>query len=240
LPSRLPLGVLAAALLLAACSNGPDVNEFNYQPEINLFGLLIYNSGQTIIRLEETYRAMDRVPADRGIAGAQMIISGAGQAVTFTDRGEGRYATEGPDLCLQAGATYTLSVRLQDGRRIEAHCTMPAPPRLISPADHQVVAANAALPIAWEPGTPDSHFLVSVRGNVHTYSAEMWSDSTATNFYPFYLAQPDIYVLKVTAMDRNYYNYLLMRDDEEPVWHIQGGIGVFGAIAYDERIILAK
>ena len=81
---------------------------------------------------------------------------------------------------------------------------------------------------------------MSVRGNMHAWNAELMSDSTAIEFYPFYLAEPDIYVLKVAALDRNYYDYMRMRDDEEPVWHIQGGIGVFGAIAFDERIVLAE
>ncbi len=232
--------MLAAALLLAACGGGPDVNEFNYEPEINVFALLLYNSGQTVIRLEESYRALDRVPEDRGIAGARVTIKGADQEVAYVDQGGGRYAEAGKILRLEPGATYLLTISVPDGREVAAQCTMPAPPRLIAPADQQHIAANDALPVVWQSESPEPHFLVNVRGNIHAYSAEVMTDSTATDFYPFYLAQPDIYVLKVAALDRNYYDYLRMRDEEEPLWHIRGGIGVFGAIAYDERVIIAE
>ncbi len=227
-------------LLLLACDHGPDVNEFNYEPEVNLFALLLLNSQQTIIRLEETSRSMDPLPDDRGIAGAEISIQWVEQQVVFRDQGDGRYAEEGEKLRLVPGVTYELLALLPDGRRVEAECTMPVPPEIIAPVDQERVEAYASLPISWlgERGTPG--YIVSVRGNTSGHSAEAMTDSTAVDFFPFYLAQPDRYVLKVAAVDRNYNEYLRVQEDEVPTWRVQGGIGVFGAIAWDEHVIIAQ
>ncbi len=232
--------LLLTPLLFLACDQGPDVNEFNYEPEVNLFALLLLNSQQTIIRLEESCRSMDPLPEDRGIAGAEVVIQGDDQRVFFRDQGGGRYAEEGEKLRLVAGVTYELSVLLADGRRVEAECTMPAPPGIVSPADQERVAAYASLPISWrgDDGTPG--YIVSMRGSTSSHSAEVRTDSTAVDFYPFYLAQPDRYTLKVAAVDNNYHEYLRTQEEEIPLWTIQGGIGVFGAMAWDERVIIAQ
>lgn len=228
-------------LLALGCEETPNINEFNYKPEVNLFALLILNPEQTIVRVERSYRALEKVPADRGITDAEVVISSPEQQVSLTHQEEGRYVTppEQP-LKLSAGTTYQISVRLADGRLVTAECTMPFPPQITTPGDHERVAAYSSLPVAWESQVEAPRYLISVRGNMNGYKAEAAADSLAMTFYPFYLAEPDIYVLKVAAMDRNYYDYSRMADDEEPVWHIQGGIGVFGAIAFDQRIIIAE
>jgi len=240
LPSRLLKALLPAFILLLACDHGPDVNEFNYEPEVNLFALLLLNSQQTIIRLEETSRSMDPLPDDRGIAGAELSIQGGEQRVAYRHQGGGIYAEEGEKLRLIPGVTYKLLALLPDGRRVEAECTMPVPPDIIAPAEQERVEAYASLPISWrgEQGTPG--YIVSVRGITSGHNAETKTDSTAVDFFPFYLAQPDRYVLKVAAVDRNYNEYLRVQEDEVPIWRVRGGIGVFGAMAWDEHVIIAQ
>jgi len=141
---------------------------------------------------------------------------------------------------LAPGVTYKLTVRLPDGREVEASCTMPAPPRITSPSDQGRVEAYESLQVSWVCDDPAPRYMVSLRGNINGYSAEASTDSLQMDFYPFYMAQPDIYVLKVASMDRNYYEYSRMADDEEPIWYVRGGIGVFGAMAYDQRVIIAE
>jgi hypothetical protein len=228
------------ALMLSGCDEGPNVNEFNYEPEVNVFALLLLNSGQTIIRLEESCRAIDPLPENRGIADAEVTISAEDQRVAYVDQGGGLYQEAGEKLRLVPGMTYELAVNLKDGRRVEARCIMPAPPVIRRPADQEHVAAYESLPVSWEEAPGVQHYWVSVRGNMYSYNAEVKADSSAIDFYPFYLAQPDIYVLRVAAVDRNYHDYALTNSEEQPVWHITGGIGVFGALAFDERIIIAQ
>ncbi len=231
---------LALGFLLAGCDPGPNVNEFNYKPEVNVFALLLLNSDQVIVRLENTYRALDSVPADRGIADATVVISAKDQQVSFVHHGEGLYAERSERLHLAPGTIYQLVIQLADGRRVEGECTMPAPPLINSPAEQQQVPAYSSLSVSWHSEAPAPRYAVSVRGNINGYHAEAYTDSLQMAFYPFYLAQPDIYILKVAAMDRNYYDYLRLSEDDVPVWHIRGGIGVFGAIASAQRVIIAQ
>jgi len=41
-------------------------------------------------------------------------------------------------------------------------------------------------------------------------------------------------------VDRNYNEYLRVQEDEVPIWRVRGGIGVFGAMAWDEHVIIAQ
>jgi hypothetical protein len=240
LRSRIQALGLVLCFFFTTCDEGPNVNEFNYKAEVNVFALLLLNSEQTIVRVENTYRSLDKVPADRGIQDAQVVIKSQNQQVQLAHQGGGRYAETEEKLRLTPGVTYELTVRLADGREVEASCTMPAPPHITSPSDQGLVAAYESLRVSWVCDDPAPRYMVSLRGNINGYSAEASTDSLQMDFFPFYMAQPDIYVLKVASMDRNYYEYSRMADDEEPIWHVSGGIGVFGAMAYDQRVIIAE
>jgi len=42
------------------------------------------------------------------------------------------------------------------------------------------------------------------------------------------------------AAEPNYYDYIRGRPEDEPLSLVSGGLGVFGAVAYDEIVVVAK
>ncbi len=67
----------------------------------------------------------------------------------------------------------------------------------------------------------------------------MFSASDQEELYAFLFAEPDGYTLTVASLDQNYYDYLRSRSDREPILHINGALGFFGAIAYDREHFVA-
>ena len=72
------------------------------------------------------------------------------------------------------------------------------------------------------------------------FTPRQYSDSTGTRFIAFLFAEPDVYILKVAACDQNYYDHIRTNEDNEGIIHLKGGLGVFGALAYDEVVFVAK
>jgi len=226
--------------LISGCTRSTGVTEFTYTPEVNVFALFILNNQQKIIRIEESYRVTEYVPENRGISDAEVMVQSKNQQVRFIHRVNGYYEEETALLHLAEGETYHLYIQMADGRRAKGQCTMPYQPEIKTPLPHNPVRAYSALDIAWAVAVPACRYEISVRGNISGYSAQAGTDSLQMSFYPFLLAQPDIYVLKVTALEQNYYDYIRVGEDHPPIFHLEGAIGVFGAMSYDEVIISAQ
>ncbi len=227
-------------LLLVACAETPQVTEFSYAPEINVFALLLLNNQQKIIHIEQSYPVTEVVPENRGIADARVTITSDNQAVPFSHLVNGLYVEAADVLQLMAGKKYRLQIVLSDGRQVRGECTIPHPPGITTPQPGIPVPAYTAVEIAWESKARAPRYQVSVRGNMFGFSAEVGTDSLHTTFYPFLLAQPDIYVLKVAALDANYHDYLRVAEDQPPLFRLQGALGVFGAMSHDEVILIAQ
>ncbi len=233
----IPIALLA---LISGCTRSTDVTEFTYSPEVNVFAFFILNNQQKIIHIEESYRVTDYVPENRGISDAEVMVQSKNQQVRFIHRVNGYYEEEAALLNLVEGETYHLHIQMADGRRVKGQCTIPHPPEIKTPQLHNPVHAYSALEIEWAVQVPARRYEISVRGNISGYSAQAGTDSLQMSFYPFLLAQPDIYVLKVTALEQNYYDYTRVGEDHPPIFHLEGAMGVFGAISYDEVIISAQ
>ncbi len=225
--------------LLFACNDNPTVPEFDYEPEINVFGLLILNRQQKTIRIEKTYKVTDYLPDFRGVEDAEVWVSSKEQKVQFEHLFNGNYSDKQNKLKLVAGETYALDVTMADGHKITAHCTMPAPPRILSPVDNESVPAFQALNVFWERGDFAHRYEIAVDDEFRNFKYSAYSDSTYIQLFPFIFAGAGRYNLKVASLDQNYFDHVRSLQNRDPILHIQGALGVFGAIAYDKSIFYA-
>jgi len=241
--SKLIKNILFVSLfifIVLGCNSEPTAPNFPYESKVNVFALLILNNQQKIVRIEHTYKATEYYPEFRGITDAEVSIGTAEHDVKFIHQFNGVYYDIHKELMLQGGETYYLNVTLSDGKRISAQCTMPSKPKIVKPIAQSSVDAFRFLDIEWEAAQYAHRYLIYARNNSGDFATETRSNSTAVTFYPFLFAPPDYYVLKVVAADRNYYDYIRSQSNRDPILHINGALGVFGAVAYDEIVVSAK
>lgn len=180
------------------------------------------------------------MPAERGITDATVIIGTDDEKVIMSHRENGAYFDKYRQLTLKAGETYYLDITLDDGHKISATCLMPDKPKIRKPQHQEYVQAYHFLDIEWDKVPQVCRYAVYVTGNISGFSTHVRTDTSATTIYPFLFAQPDNYVIKTVALDHNYYDYIIGDKNDDPILHIQGSLGVFGAIAYDEVVVTAK
>lgn len=231
---------LLLPLLLMACDQKSPLPSYSYEPEVNVFALLMLNNQQKTVRVERTYKATDYLPDQRGIDDATIFISSDSQKVSFVHRGNGLYQDVGSELLLRAGRTYHLEVTLADGNKIIGECTQPDRPKIVAPKNGATVDAYRLLNIEWQRTDFAYRYLVFADNGDRSFSVSERTDSTAITLYTFLFADPEMYLLRVAAADPNYYAYLLGSSDDEPASTLDGGLGVFGAVAYDEISVIAR
>jgi len=143
-------------------------------------------------------------------------------------------------VALVAGGTYSLRVRLPDGREVTGHTTMP--PTSQSPPINSSITFDRArdtLRLAWPASAGARVYEVFIASSRSAFTAfadtsialpgTAQTSSGAFAFIPGTTSQ-----LVVSAVDDNYYDYY--RRGSDPFSgggiesHLVGGIGVFGSI----------
>ena len=115
---------------------------------------------------------------------------------------------------------------------------MPEKPKIIKPSQYQEVKAHDRLNLEWEKADYAYQYIAYIYNLEKNYKPSIISDSTAIAFYAFFFADPDVYTFKILASDKNYYDYIRSGSNDAIV-HLEGGLGVFGAIAYDQVQFIA-
>ena len=225
-------------LWIAGCNDNPTRPEFDYEPEINVFGLLILDDTypQKTVKLERTYGIKEYFPRFRGIEDATVIVRTEEQDVQFTHVFDGTYVDENDELQLMPGTLYQLDVTMADGHKIMSQCLMPARPRLLSPKPNQQVPAYTSLEMEWEETLFAHQYAVSVESELGSFEFTQLAEDTETDMFAFLFAGPGTYRARVSALDENYYDHARTRSNRDPILHIEGAIGVFGAIAFGKSV----
>lgn len=230
-----------------ACDETPTRPQIDYESEVNVFGrfILYTNKGQLVtqknITLERTYKISERFPdpRTRAIEDARVIVRSDGQQVEFQRLFEGTYGDVDDKLVLKPGFAYQLEVLLSDGKRVTAETVIPTLPEINVPQRNAEVSSFQPLKIEWRPALFCDHYAVTVYAVDGDFNVTLYSDQTEENFYPFLFAFPGRYMVKIAALDQNLYDYLRSRPNRNPILHINGGIGVFGAMAFTSVPFLA-
>lgn len=233
---------LSAALIWLSCNDLPEAPKIDYEPEINVFGLLILNNNQKNVKLEKTYRVTDYFPSapNRAVTDARVIVRSNDQEVEFKHLFEGNYGDIQDKLTLKAGYVYQLDVTLADGRKIFAETTMPSKPQILTPSKSDTLPAFQMLNIKWQPALFARAYAVTVYAPTDDFEMTVYSEDTELTFFGFLFAAPNRYTLKVSALDENLYDYFRSRRNRDPLLHIEGAIGVFGSMAYQAVQFEAK
>jgi len=232
--------VLLSSLLFMSCTDQPSQPEFDYKPEINVIGLLILNNNQKNIRIERTFSIKEKITDDRYISDALVFVHCGEQKVPFVHLFDGNYADENNDLELRAGAYYQLEVLLNDGRQVFAETQMPARPSILDPIKEQMVGAFTTLQVNWQ-GAPFAYrYAVSIEGLSNSFEIMDFSEDTEQTMFAFLFAGPGTYRLKVSSLDINFYDYSRERSNRYPIQHMDGALGVFGAMAYETVVFQAE
>ena len=226
--------LLIVMILISSCNKeNPTVPEFDYEPEINVFGLFILNNNQKTIRIEQTYKVTDYYPSFRGIEDATVFVSTESQRVEFVHLFEGRYSDEHDVLQLTPGETYKLDITMSDGRKVSAQCIMPDKPKILQPVNGGTAEAFTPLTVEYEQAEFADRYQISLTNDFGGIDFYELSAEGEEELYGFIFAKPDRYIIKVASLDKNYYDHLRSRSDREPLLNINGAVGVFGALAYD-------
>lgn len=237
------ISILFLFILIAflfSCDKSPQQPDMSYESELYVFGLLMLNEQEKIIRVEETYKVDEYFPENRGIANASVVIHTDSLSVIFDHLANGEYTDRGGDLFLKAGERYSLSVSLPDGRQAWATTLMPHPPEITVPKSHASIKARSPLQVSWKASDQAFQYLVHVSNDARTFNISSRTDSTSVSMFPFLFANQGIYYIKVNASDRNYYEYVSSYDSREASVNIDGALGVFGAVAGDAISVFAN
>jgi hypothetical protein len=239
---NLSLYILAVLLVFTACNDTPTQPQINYESEVNVFGLLILNNGQKNIHVERTYKVTDYFPPlqDRAIKDARVLVRSDEQEVEFKHLFDGNYSDAEGKLVLKAGFVYQLEINLKDGRRVTAETIIPSLPEIVSPQKADVVPPFHSLPVSWNPALFCAQYAVTITNMLVDFEFTTYTEETEENLYSFLFAPPGRYVLKVTAMDQNFYDHTRSSPNRNPILHIEGGIGVFGSMAFQSVVFDAR
>lgn len=245
--SRRIILILLLIAVYLSCSDEPVAPELDYDSEVVVFGLLLMtekeNVQQKAIRLERSYIVTEKLPPsqkDRAIKDALVFIESGDERVQFEYRFDNVYLDKPGELQLIPGELYKLDITLANGQKITAECIMPDRPKILRPTAGQPVAAYQPLTVAWELARFAYRYEIAIDENFDGFEFSMLSASDQEELYPFLFAGPDGYTVTVASLDQNYYDYLRSRSDRTPISHIDGALGVFGAIAYDRERFVAQ
>ncbi len=241
--------ILASALLLLsffACEiEEVAAPKLEYDPEIVVFGLLLYNEYdefQTTIRIEHAYDITDTLPEDsekRAVKDAQVFVETSTQRVEYEHTFNSNYQDIRGQLERIPGETYKLDITLADGRKITSQCILPDKPLITSPALDTSVEAYKPLTVTWQRDEFAHRYQVSVEEDFDSFYFDEFSATTEEEIFFFVLAPPGRYYLKVASLDQNYYDYLRSARSRESGSNVNGALGVFGAIAYSKSRFFA-
>ncbi|MBN1559713.1 DUF4249 family protein [candidate division KSB1 bacterium] len=230
-----------------SCKNDdPTAPRLDYDSEIVVFGLFMItekeNVQQKTIRLEQSYKVTDPLPQsqkERAIKDAVVFVETNDKRIQFEYLFDSTYLDKAGTLKLVPGELYKLDITLTNGHKITSEFIMPDRPKILRPNASAPAAAYQPLTVSWEEARFAHRYEIAIDDDFGEFQLATFSASDHEELYPFLFATPNEYTLKVASLDQNYYDYLRSRSNRDPISHINGAIGVFGAIAYDKERFLA-
>ena len=220
-------------------------------------------TGTTTIPDQESVRGLPRPPLP--VSGARVVVTrDDGDSVLFTEgRTPGVYAlsreTSWPFLV--PGRVYRLRVDVPDGRQVRGQARMPAPPLVTGmPATGATFDRDRdTLRLSWSGARWSDEIYVQVRPRdlQRRLTMVLFTDSTSLVIpgnlplpVPSDTIPPSVWVagsyqtLTVAAIDTNYFDHLRTQNDPFTgggyVGHLEGALGVFGAIAPVNRTVVVR
>ena len=257
--------LLFAALLIAIAINGCSEPSYpsEYSNQVVVQGYLMAYQPIDSIVVRRTGRIDEYITsAGLAIKGATVIVSGNGIADTLKEMAgfPGYYTSvRTPRNIIQAKATYSLYVRVPDGRTVTAQTTVPDTFHIIDKDRFPRVIhyRNGLYSIDWTSSNTYSDYItsvtsvdLSVQNPIPSNFGDNETKPNRTSYGFNYIEKTHAEIpwftfnyygetaLSVIAVDENYYSFIRQlegggTDIKEIKYNVNGGLGVFGSGALD-------
>ena len=238
---------LVLVFLLAAC----DSPVKPYAPQLDVFCVLRTDDSRPValVGRSVSYEDWDRAGDWNGVESATVVIAQGKDSTGFRSLPESAGYYQSDSLSVIAGRSYGISVRTPDGDKARGSTIVPGSFH-ISSISSTADSEQWRVRVAWTASQAAADYLLlvtsvyaKVDGETLYYRRSVSSDSGGAEFstpldgYHMVLAAVGI---SVGALDRNYTDYLTMRNGygyHNTLMHIDGGLGVFGSICVAETTI---
>ena len=260
--------VLFAAMAISGCSEPSYPSEYSNQVVVQGY-LMAYQPIDSIV-VRRTGRIDEYITGSSlAIRGARVIVSGNGIADTLKEMtGFPGYYTSvrTPQNIIQAKTTYTLYVRVPDGRIVTAQTTVPDTFHIIDKDKFpRVIHYRKGLySIDWTSSNTYSDYITSVTSvdlSVENPIPNNFGDNETkpnrTSYGFNYVEKTHAEIpwftfnyygetaLSVVAVDENYYSFIRQleggsTDIREIKYNVNGGLGVFGSGALDSLHVVLQ
>lgn len=224
---------------------------YQFESQVTVFSLLIAGRPNPIVKLERSWEIDKKLPEEGlGVNNAEVSVTTEGDTIKYAlIEGESGLYEPLDSLIAYPLKTYYLKVIVPEEEEIYSKTTVPDTFNIVQPEEGDTLDKMGHLPmITWRRSQNAVGYLVDISSRVDTthFSHPMRATDTLFPILPFFLGNPGKHVIKVVALDGNYYDYCIESQDpsgtggNEGTTHIQGGLGVFGSCVVESVQVYVK
>lgn len=234
--------IYISILLVLGCAG---ITSPKFEPELVVFSLFIAKSQIPHIKLEQSWSIEEELPeSGLGIPDAEVEVSAKDTTIPYTplDDTSGWYIPSITTIEVLPAETYQLKVTTKDKKEIFAETIVPDTFSIISPQEGDTIYKDRTCFINWRKSQNAAGYLIAIPSPNGALTAS--ANDSIFPIFPFFLSDTGQCIIKVVALDRNYYDYI--REGGPPgaggegITHIEGGLGVFGSCTVDSIRIYVK
>ena len=240
--------VICAFILFMGCGRE---SPYQFESQIVVFSLLIATRPNPTIILERSWEIGKKLPEEGlGVNDAEVFVSIEGDTIEYTNiEGESGFWAPLDSFMVYRAKTYYLDVVVPDEEKVYGETTVPDTFSIVQPEEGDTLDKSERLPvIAWQGSQNAYGYLIDISSRVDTthFTGTVGSADTTFPLLSLFLGESGRHVIKVAALDRNYYEYC--REEygpggtggSEETTSVQGGLGVFGSCVVESVQVYVK
>lgn len=240
---------IALLVLLWSCEKPPSEE---YKPELNIFCLLRTNAKEQWVKVSRSYK-MDE-PSDYDLEDVIVILSGDNFTDTLIPKADtpGIYINK-DSVEIKPLHTYHLLVYARDMDTVRGRTSVPGDFEIIYPKEGDTLSGVEDSIILKKSEEAKGYYIIIGIEDMTFSSSYSWTepqdtapDSLASYPIPtwFHIWESGPGIIKIAAVDTNYWSYRHKWDWEEEGVRLQegieGGLGVFGSAVVESVRVFIK
>lgn len=225
---------------------------YQFEPQLVVFSLLIADYPTPLVKLERSLEIDKKLPEEGlGVVDAEVVVSIEGDTIQYASVEDKPGFFEPLDsLMVNPLETYYLNIIVPGEGEIYSMTVVPDTFRIIQPTEGDTLDKSSHLPfIIWRRSWNAASYYIDISSrtdSTHVNGTTISAQDTIFPIFPFFFGDPGDYVIKVAAIDINYYDYLKGEEGhpgtagEEGPSHVYGGLGVFGSCVVESVQVFVK
>lgn len=221
-------------------------SEFNYEPVLNVVGILRNDEHYPIAIIDRAYETDE--PAEYNLENALVYISGPNVMETLFYYDYNNYFSALNPINIQPESVYHLFVQVPGFESVKGSTRIPGRFQIINPAWYDTITVEDTLIFTKSKGGAVYYVLCQKEdaGNYYywVYFPELTNDTIMKipiiQFQTEYIVANGFYQFTIVAHDSNYFNYEFYWGSEPPAYGIENGIGFFGSAWVETIIVYVK